>query len=230
MPKILFDNTCFDFPIFNTNIPDIARADWFFDDIKKNFRDKGKDLPQFINIAICNDHGTGARPSEGYPYTCSYMADNDLALGRIVEYLSHTPEWKNMAIFVTQDDPGGDSDHVDRCRSFVLAIGPYIKHGFVSHDHTSIMSIIRSVYDIFGLGPSNLFDALATPLDDMFTDQPDFTPYVAQNSDPRVFIAENTFDPNDPQFKKRRKRPGVAMDDPSFLRKMRLKPSSSEDE
>jgi YVTN family beta-propeller protein len=221
MPKVLFDNTCFEFPIFNTNIPDIARADWLFEDIKSKFRDKGKPLPQFINIAICNDHGTGARPSEGYPFVSSYMADNDLALGRIVEYLSHTPEWKNMAIFVTQDDPGGDNDHVDRCRSFVLAIGPYIKHGYVSHDHSSIMSVIRSIYDIFGLGPSNMFDALANPLDDMFTDKPDFTPYAAVNTDPLVFRAEATFDPDDPQFKKRRNRAGVAMDDPAFVESMR---------
>lgn len=220
VPKVLFDNTCWEFPIFNTNIPDIARADWFFEDIKKNFRDKGKPLPNFLNIAICNDHGTGARPKDGYPYVSSYMADNDLALGRIVDYLSHTPEWKSMAIFVTQDDPGGDNDHIDRCRSFVLAIGPYIKHGFVSHDHTSIMSIVRSIYDIYGLGPSNMFDALATPLDDMFTDKPDFTPYSAVNSDPRVFIAERTFDPDDPTFKKRRKLAGVAMDDPAFLKWM----------
>ncbi len=220
VPKVLFDNTCWEFPIFNTNIPDIARADWFKDDIQKNYRAKGKPLPQFLNIAICNDHGTEPRPKEGYPYVSSYMADNDLALGRIVEYLSHTPEWKDMAIFVTQDDPGGDNDHVDRCRSFVLAIGPYCKHKYVSHDHSSIMSIIRSIYDIFKLGPSNLFDATANPLDDMFTEKPDFTPYTALNSDPRVFKPEDTFDAEDPTFKKRRGKPGVAMDNPKFLQYM----------
>ncbi|MHB8635638.1 MAG: bifunctional YncE family protein/alkaline phosphatase family protein [Fimbriimonadaceae bacterium] len=220
MPKVLFDNTCWEFPIFNTNIPDIARADWFFEDVKAKFRDKGKPLPQFLNIAICNDHGTAPRPKEGYPYVSSYMADNDLALGRIVEYLSHTPEWKSMAIFVTQDDPGGDNDHVDRCRSYVMAISPYAKHGYVSHDHTSIMSILRSIYAIYGLGPSNMFDALATPLDDMFTDKPDYTPYTSVNSDPRVFVAERTFDPDDPTFTKRRKLQGVAMDDPEFIKWM----------
>ena len=223
VPKVLYDNTCWEFPIFNTNIPDIARADWMFEDIKANFRDKGKPLPQFLNVAICNDHGTSPRPKEGYPYVSSYMADNDLALGRIIEYLSHTPEWKSMAIFVTQDDPGGDNDHVDRCRSFVMAIGPYVKHGYVSHDHTSIMSIVRSIYDIYGLGPSNMFDALATPLDDMFTDKPDFAPYNSVNSDPRVFIAERTFDPDDPTFTKRRKLQGVAMDDPAFIKWMEQK-------
>ena len=220
VPKILFDNTCWEFPIFNTNIPDIARVDWFKDDIKKNYRDKGKPLPQFLNIALCNDHGTDPMPKQGYPYVCSFMADNDLALGRVVEYLSHTPEWKSMAIFVTEDDPGGDNDHVDRSRSYVLAIGPYCKHRYVSHDHSSIMSIIRSIYDIFGLGPNNLFDALATPLDDMFTDKPDFTPYTAINSDPRVFKPEATFDPEDPTFKKRRGMPGVSMDDPKFIKFM----------
>ncbi|MDR3689754.1 MAG: alkaline phosphatase family protein [Fimbriimonas sp.] len=220
MPKVLFDNTCFEFPIFNTNIPDIARVDWFEDDVKKKYRDRGTELPQFINIALCNDHGSEAMPKKGYPYVCSFMADNDLAFGRLIDYLSHTPEWKSMAIFVTEDDPGGDSDHVDRSRSYVLAIGPYCKRHYVSHDHTSIMSIIRSIYDIFGLGPNNLFDALATPLDDMFTDKPDFTPYTFGPSDPRVFRPEATFDPEDPTFTKRRGMPGVTMDDPRFIKFM----------
>ncbi len=220
VPKVLFDNTCWDFPIFNTNIPDVARFDWFKEDLEKQFRSKKKSIPSFLNIAYCNDHGTGPRPKEGYPYVASYMADNDLALGQTIEYLSHTPEWKSMAVFVTEDDPGGDNDYVDRCRSFVLAIGPYCKHHYVSHDHTSIMSVIRSIYDIFGLGPNNLFDALATPLDDMFTDKPDFTPYKAIQSDPRVFKPEATFDPADPKFKKRRGKPGMVMDDPNFIKFM----------
>lgn len=204
MPKILFDNTCREFPIFNTNIPDIARADWFKEDIESTYRAKGKRLPPFLNIAICNDHGARPRPAFGYPYVSSYLADNDMALGQIVEYLSHTPEWKNMAIFVTQDDAGGDSDHVDRQRSFVMCISPYAKKGYVSHAHTSIMSIIKSIYMIFGLGPNNMFDAVVTPLDDMFTDKPDFTPYIHVKADPRVFKPEDTLDPSDPNFKKRR--------------------------
>jgi hypothetical protein len=217
MPKILMDNTCFEFPAYNTNIPDVARADWFIEDLEKNFRKKKKPLPKFLNIAICNDHGDRARPDRGYPYVASYMADNDLALGRIVEYLSRQPEWKNMAIFVTQDDSGGDNDHIDRHRSFVLTISPYAKRGYVSKEHTSIMSIIRSIYLLFGLGPNNMFDAVATPLHDMFTDQPDFTPYTHVPTDPRVFKPEDTFDPSDPQFKKRRAEKSVPMDDPRFF-------------
>ncbi len=212
MPKILFDNTCFDFPGYNNNIPDIARVDWFKEDLEKKYRSQGKPLPKFINIAICNDHGASPAPARGFPFVSSYLADNDMALGQIVEYLSHTAEWKNMAIFVTQDDAGGDSDHVDRQRSFVLAISPYAKRGYVSHHHTSIMSIIKSIYQIYGLGPNNMFDAVATPLDDMFTNTPDFTPYKHVPADRRVFRPEETFDPSDPDFKKRRKEQSIPMD------------------
>jgi len=217
MPKSLFDNTCFEFPIYNTNIPDIARVDWFVDDIQKTFRDKKKALPKVMTIALSNDHGDRPKPEQGYPYVASYMADNDLALGRLVEFLSKQPEWKNMAIFVTQDDSGADNDHVDRHRSFVLAISPYAKRGHVSKEHTSIMSIVRSIYEIFGLGPNNMFDAVATPLDDMFTATPDFTPYVHVPADPRVFKPEATLDPNDPGFKKRRGTKPTKMDDPAFF-------------
>ncbi len=222
MPKVLYDNSCFDFPAYNTNIPDIARADWFKEDIENYRKANGGRIPRFINIAICNDHGMRPRPSEGYPYVCSYMADNDLALGRIVEYLTHLPEWENMAIFVTQDDPGADDDHVDRHRSFVLCISPYARRGYVSHVHTSIMSMIKTMYLIFGLGPNNMFDALATDLSDMLTTRPDYTPYTHVGSNRRVFREEETFDPSDPDFKKRRQRPSeVRLDDPKFFEWLR---------
>lgn len=222
MPKVLYDNTCFAFPAYNNNIPDIARADWFVEDLEKIRKARGGTIPRFLNIAICNDHGAGPNAKRGYPYVGSYMADNDLALGRIVEYLSHQPEWKKMAIFVTQDDSGGDGDHVDRHRSFVLAIGPWIKKRYVSHDHTSIMSILKTIYRLFGLGPNNLFDAVATDLSDMFTDKPDFTPYRHVPADPRVFKPAETFDPTDPKFERRRgEAPQVRMDDPRFIENLR---------
>jgi hypothetical protein len=218
MPKVLYDNTCFEFPAYNNNIPDIARADWFVEDLVKYRKSHNGKMPRFLNIAICNDHGAGPNAQRGYPYVSSYMADNDLALGRIVEYLTRQPEWKNMAIFVTQDDSGGDNDHIDRHRSFVLAISPYAKRGYVSRDHTSIMSIIKSIYLLFGMGPNNMFDALATDLSDMFTTKPNYAPYKHVPVDPRVFKPEDTFDLNDPKFERRRKeKPSVAMDDPEFV-------------
>ncbi len=222
MPQVLYQNTCFNFPAYNNNIPDIARADWFFEDIVNYRESHSGALPKFLNIAICNDHGSSPMPNRGYPYTCSFMADNDLALGRIVEFLSKQPEWKEMAIFVTQDDPGGDNDHVDRHRSFVLGISPWIKRGYVSHQHTSIMSIIKQIYRLFGLGPNNMYDAVATDMSDFFTDKPDFTPYQSVLTDPRVFKPNDTFDPFDPNFVRRRsEKPEAEMDDPEFVEKLR---------
>lgn len=213
MPKILFDNTDFGFPIFNMNIPDQYRAHWFMRDVEQRFLRGGKKFPSFINIAICNDHGADPKPDRGYPYLASWMADNDLALGRIVEFLSHTPYWKNMAIFVTQDDAGGEPDHVDAQRSVLLVISPWARRGYVSHRHTTILSMHRTLYEIFGLPPLNMFDALANDFSDCFTDKPDFRPYKAVPVDPRIFDPEKAKDPKDPDYGQARKLPSIAMDD-----------------
>lgn len=213
MPKVLYDNTSFDFPIFNTNIPDQYRAHWFIKDVEERFIKGKKKFPSFINIAICNDHGAARRPDKGYPYLASYMADNDLALGRIVEYLSHTPYWKNMAIFVTEDDAGGEPDHVDAQRSVMLVISPWAKKGYVSHRHTTILSMHRTLYQILGLPPLNMFDALASDLSDAFTNTPDFRPYKARPVDPRIFDPEKAKDPKDPDYGQARRTPFVPMDD-----------------
>ena len=213
MPKVLFDNTDFGYPIFNMNIPDQYRAHWFMEDVEKRFLRAGKKFPSFLNIAICNDHGTDPKPDKGYPYLASWMADNDLALGRIVEFLSHTPYWKKMAIFVTQDDAGGEPDHVDAQRSVLLIISPWVKRGYVSHRHTTILSMHRTLYEIFGLPPLNMFDALANDFSDAFTTQPDFRPYKAVPVDRRIFDPEKAKDPKDPDYGQARKLPSITMDD-----------------
>ena len=212
MPKVLFDNTCRDYPIFNMNIPDQYRAFWFEQDFTKRFIEGKLPMPRFINIAICNDHGTGPNAAKGYPYVASWMADNDLALGRIVEFLSHTPYWKNMAIFVTQDDAGGEPDHVDAQRSVLLAISPWIKRGYVSHRQTTIVSMHRTLYEILGLPPLNQFDALANDFSDCFTTKPDFTPYRVTPIDARIFDPEKAKDPKDPEYALARLRPSILRD------------------
>jgi YVTN family beta-propeller protein len=219
MPKMLFDNTDFGFPIFNMNIPDQYRAHWFMRDVEERFLRGGKRFPSFINIAICNDHGTDPKPDKGYPYLASWMADNDLALGRIVEFLSHTPYWKNMAIFVTQDDAGGEPDHVDAQRSVLLVISPWVKRGYVSHRHTTILSMHRTLYEIFGLPPLNMFDALANDFSDCFTTKPDFRPYKVVPVDGRIFDPEKAKDPKDPDYGRARKLPSVVMDDDEAVEK-----------
>jgi hypothetical protein len=220
MPKVLFDNTDFAFPIFNMNIPDQYRANWFMQDVEKRFLRGGKKFPSFINIAICNDHGADPKPEKGYPYLASWMADNDLALGRIVEFLSHTPYWRNMAIFVTQDDSGGEPDHVDAQRSVLLVISPWAKRGYVSHRHTTILSMHRTLYEILGLQPLNMFDALANDFSDCFTTEPDFRPYRAIPVDRRIFDPEKAKDPKDPDYGQARKRPSITMDDDDEMNKI----------
>jgi hypothetical protein len=221
MSKALYDNTCFGYPIFNMNIPDQYRAYWFQNDVTSRFLGAGKSIPSFMNIAICNDHGTDPAPKRGYPYVASWMADNDLALGRIVEFLSHTKYWKNMLILVTQDDSGGDPDHVDAQRSVLLAISPWIKRGYVSHRHTTITSMHRTLYEIFGLPPLSMWDALASDFSDCFTTHPDFTPYKVIPSDLRVFDPEKAKDPKDPDYGQARRQASIRMDDPDVVNRVR---------
>lgn len=221
MPKVLFDNTCFDFPIFNMNIPDQYRAYWFEKDFTKQYLGADKHPLGFINIAICNDHGTGPNAAKGYPYVASWMADNDLALGRIVDFLSHTPYWKNMAIFVTQDDSGGEADHIDAQRSVLLLISPWAKRGYVSHRHTTITSMHRTLYEIYGLPPLNMFDGLTNDFSDCFTTVPDFRPYSVVGVDPRIFDPEKAKDPSDPDYLGARKLPTIRMDDEEVEKKVR---------
>ncbi|MBM3759363.1 MAG: bifunctional YncE family protein/alkaline phosphatase family protein [Acidobacteria bacterium] len=220
MPKVLYDNTSFEFPIYNTNIPDQYRAHWFIKDVEQRFLSGKHKFPSFLNIAICNDHGAARRPDKGYPYLASYMADNDLALGRIVEFLSHTPYWKNMAIFVTEDDAGGEPDHIDAQRSFLLVISPWAKKGYVTHRHTTILSMHRMLYHTLGLPPLNMFDALASDLSDAFTTKPDYRPYQARKVDPRIFDPEKAKDPKDPDYGQARRTPFAPMDDPEEVERL----------
>jgi hypothetical protein len=148
------------------------------------------------------------------------MADNDLALGRIVEFLSHTAYWKKMAIFVTEDDAGGEPDHVDAQRSVLLLISPWVKRGYVSHRHTTITSMHRTLYEILGLGPLNMFDALANDFADCFTTTPDFRPYRCLPVDPRIFDPEKAKDPKDPDYGAARKLPSIPMDDDDEMEKV----------
>jgi phosphoesterase family protein len=108
------------------------------------------------------------------------VADNDLALGRIVEAISHSRYWKESAIFVTEDDSQDGLDHVDGHRTVGLAISPYVKRGHVDSSFFSIVNVFRTVEQILGLSPVNQFDAAAEPMFSVFTSKPDLTPYTAR--------------------------------------------------
>ena len=200
LPQPIWDRTSKQYPTYNTAIPDQFRVDQF----KKEFEEKwmnGRDtMPSLMTVIIPNDHGAGDRPEAGYPFRESYMADNDLAVGRIVEYLSHTPYWKNMLIVITEDDAQNGVDHVDAHRSVLMLISPWVKRDYVSHTHYSFGSIFKTFWNILGLPYLNQYDAGATDLADFFADVPDYAPYQAVLVDPRIFDPQKALDPFDEDF------------------------------
>ena len=199
VPAPMFDKTSQTYPTYNMAIPDQFRVDMFI----KEFNQKWggvKTLPSVLTVILPNDHGAGERPDAGYPFRESYMADNDLAVGRIVEFLSHTKYWKNMAIFITEDDAQNGVDHIDAHRSLLMLISPYAKQDYVSHDHFSFGSIFKTFWNILGLPYLNQYDAGATDMADMFTGDPDFSPYSALPVDKRIFDPQKALDPFDEDF------------------------------
>lgn len=187
LPKPVFESSDRRFPTFNLGIPDQFRADEFERDFRRKLA-AGK-VPALIVIRLPNDHTMDPRPGDGYPYRASYVADNDLALGRIVAFLSKTAIWKDSALFVTEDDAQGGVDHVDAHRSILLVASPWVKPGSVSRQHTSMGSITRTIDELLGLGPMNLEDALAAEISGVFDSQPHMEPFVFQPADPRVFVS-----------------------------------------
>ncbi len=217
LPATLFDYTSRVYPTYNTAIPDQFRIDMF----KKEFTEKwgpGKDsMPQLLTVIIPNDHGAGERPEAGYPFRESYMADNDLAVGRIVEFLSHTPYWANMAIVITEDDAQNGVDHVDAHRSILMVVSPYARKNYVSHSHYSFGSIFKTFWNVLGLPYLNQYDAGACDLADMFTDTPDFTPYIALPVDVRIFDPQKALDPLDEKFDWKQLHEGPEIDNPQDM-------------
>jgi YVTN family beta-propeller protein len=190
LPKTVFDHTSRDYAGYNTSIPDQFRVEQFEREFTKRWL-TGKDtMPNFIGIQLPNDHTAKPRPEDGYPFIHSYVADNDLALGRMIEFLSKTPYWKSTLVIVTEDDPQGGVDHVDAHRSILMMAGPYVKRGYVSHKHANFGSILKTIYHILGVPYVNQYDATASLLDDYFTEIPDFKGYEALEQDPSVFQPE----------------------------------------
>ena len=200
LPGPLFARTSRTYPTYNMQIPDQFRASRFLAEMEELWPSGERRLPAMLTLMLPGDHGAAERPEEGFPFFASFMADNDLALGRIVEALSQRPEWKSMAIIVTEDDPQGGQDHVDAHRSILMVISPWAKRGAVSHVHLSFGSIMKTFWNVFGLPCLNHYDAGATDLHDLFTETPDFRPYRARAVDPRLFDPAKALDPMDEDF------------------------------
>jgi DNA-binding beta-propeller fold protein YncE len=164
-----------DYVGWNMSVPDQFRADFVIRELKE-YAARGE-YPNLVIICLPNDHGSGTAPKCPTPASC--VADNDLAMGRIVEALSHSPFWKEMAIFAIEDDPQAGWDHVSGYRTTAYCISPYAKRGATVSTQYNTTSIIRTMEQILGLPPMNQFDASATPMVDCFQDTPDLRPFDA---------------------------------------------------
>ena len=163
------------YPNFNTRIPDQYRADLFLRDLKR-YEKKGT-LPALNMMWVMCDHTSGTSP--GNPTPSAQVADNDLAVGRIVEAISHSKFWKSTAIFMVEDDSQNGVDHVDGHRSVTLIASPYAKRGVV-HTYYSQLNVTRTIEQILGLPPMNQLDLAAVTMREAFTARPTSAPYRAR--------------------------------------------------
>jgi DNA-binding beta-propeller fold protein YncE len=175
-------------PDFNLSVPDQVRVDIFMRHLKGWLADKeqGKDtMPNFVMLRLGNDHTAGTRP--GGPTPKSSVADNDLAVGRAVDAISHSPFWDDTAFFVLEDDAQDGADHVDAHRSLALVISKYAPHTadgapYVDSRFYSTVSVVRTMETLLELPPMNNNDAFSSLISTLFTGPGDQAPYAADVS------------------------------------------------
>ncbi|HTI26171.1 MAG TPA: alkaline phosphatase family protein, partial [Kutzneria sp.] len=155
------------FPKFDTSVPDIYREEIWKQDFEKNG-------PANLNMFWLSSDHTGG-PVNG----AAQVADNDLAVGKIVDEISHSKYWKDSAIFVVEDDSQAGTDHVDGHRAPVQIISPWAQHGKVDSHYYTQITMIRTIEQILGIHPMNQKDTAATPMTAAFTNKPDYTPFTA---------------------------------------------------
>ncbi|MEA3210255.1 MAG: hypothetical protein QOE70_3312 [Chthoniobacter sp.] len=160
---------------WDLGVPDAVRADRFIAELKQ-FETKGS-MPQLIIMLLPNDHTSGTSP--GKPTPAAMVADNDLALGRIVEAVSKSKFWPETCIFAIEDDPQAGWDHVSGYRTTCYVASPYARRGATVSTQYNQTSVVRTIELMLGLPPMNIMDASATPMSDCFTETPNLAPFMA---------------------------------------------------
>jgi DNA-binding beta-propeller fold protein YncE len=164
--------TAIGFPLI---VSDQYRAEQFLRELRQF--DKRGDLPRLLIMSLPGNHTSGTRPGMATPEAA--VADNDLAVGRIVEAVSHGRFWQDTCIFVVEDDPQNGFDHIDGHRTAALVVSPYTRRRVVDSTNYNQTSMVRTIELILGLPPMNQLDASATAMASCFVDRPDLTPYQA---------------------------------------------------
>jgi len=185
-------------PDFNLSVPDQVRVDIFLRHLKGWVAEKeqGKDtMPNFVMLRLPNDHTAGTRP--GGPSPKSSVADNDLAVGRAVDAISHSPFWDDTAFFILEDDAQNGGDHVDAHRSLAVIVSKYAPRSadgapFIDSRFYSTVSVVRTMETLLGLPPMNNNDALCSMISSLFTgpgDQPAFAADYANRDNGLIYTA-----------------------------------------
>ncbi|NHC42520.1 bifunctional YncE family protein/alkaline phosphatase family protein [Bacillus sp. MM2020_1] len=166
------------FPTFDMGIPDQYRFEIFKQQFQQHV--KNDDLPALNTLWITNDHTNGT--ATGSPTPQAMVADNDLAVGKIVDLISHSKYWKDSVIIITEDDAQNGLDHVDGHREPAFVISPWVKKGVTNSHYWTVINMVRSIEQILGLQPMNQNDAAAEPMSEIFTNEPDLTPYEVEKN------------------------------------------------
>ncbi|HEY1172559.1 MAG TPA: alkaline phosphatase family protein [Verrucomicrobiae bacterium] len=161
---------------FDMDYPDVKRAERFISELRR-FEKEGE-MPRLQIVRLPNDHTSGTSPGKHTP--AAAVADNDLALGQVIEALSHSKFWPQTAIFVVEDDAQNGPDHIDAHRTVALVVSPYTKRKHVDSTMYSTSSMLRTMELILGMRPMSQFDAAATPMFHSFQAKPDLRPYTAK--------------------------------------------------
>lgn len=162
------------YPSYTNSIPDVVRAQIFLKDLKGWEQNGG--MPNLSLVQLPSDHTFGTSPGVSTPK--AMVADNDLAVGQIVDALSKSKFWPKMAIFIVEDDAQNGVDHVDGHRTVALAVSPYIRRGHIDSTFYSNQSMVKTIELMLGLPTLSLFDLIAHEMRPSFTDTPDLTPYT----------------------------------------------------
>jgi DNA-binding beta-propeller fold protein YncE len=173
-----------DYPPWDLSVPDARRVDVFARELA-GYETSGT-LPALVILRLGNDHTAGTRP--GYPTPIAMVAENDLALGRLVEVIGRSRYWKDSAVFVLEDDAQSGPDHVDAHRSVALVASPYSRRGAVDSTLYTTSGMLRTIELILGLPPMSQYDAAATPMYRTFQADAVARPYV--HKDARVRLDE----------------------------------------
>jgi hypothetical protein len=165
-----------DYPTYSLQVPDVIRARIFLRHLKE--WEAAGSMPDLVMVQLPSDHTSGTTPDYSTPKAC--FADNDLALGQIVEGLTHSKFWKDMLILVVEDDAQAGLDHVDGHRTVAQVISPYSRRGAVDSTFYSQASMVKTIELILGLPTMSLFDLIANDMRNSFQATPVLTPYTAE--------------------------------------------------